>query len=55
MQMSIIIQKKSGSVYEVYESNIQNDVEYLKEQSSTCDNHKYYHMQYWLSAHLLSL
>ena len=29
---------------EFYESNIQNEVKHLKEHTSTCDNHQYYHM-----------
>ena len=44
MLISIIIQKKSGSVCEFYESNIQSEVEHLKEQTSACDNHQNYHM-----------
>ena len=44
MLISIIIKKKSWSVCEFYESNIQNEVKCLKEQTSTCDNHQYYHV-----------
>ena len=44
MLISIMIQKKSRNVCEFYESNIQNEVKQLKEQTSTCDNHQYYHM-----------
>ena len=51
MLISIIIPKKRGSVYEFYESNIQNEVEHLNEQTGTGDNHQYYHMWYWSSAH----